>query len=85
MVATLQRGAGNKWITEILNSKYLQFQVALLPLSPPPIATEVSMCPQETTRLMTMGQDPFVFKRMAGSQHRESLEKGTFLYVSQDH
>lgn len=74
-----------KWITAILSSKYLQFQVALLPLSPPLIATGVSMYLQEGTRLMIMGQDPLVFKRMAGFQHSESLEKGTFFYVSQDH
>lgn len=48
-------------------------------------ATEVSKCLQEGTKLLIMGQNPFVFKRMAGSQHSHSLERDTFLCVSQDH
>lgn len=88
MAATCQRGAGNRstnLVSAILSSKCLQFQVALLPLVPLPIVTVVSMCLQEGTKLLIMGQDPLFFKRIAGFQHCHSLERGTSLYASQDH
>lgn len=67
-------------VTAIFSSKCLQLQVALLPVEPPPITTGVPRHFQEGARLLNMGQDPLVLKRMAGSQHSHSLERDTFLY-----